>query len=132
MADTFWGKYARCAKVYGLFFWIVLFVADWLVRQTAITWWKSVDMGQPSTNAHHYPTFYPSHHSIFGVLEREEAWGMVTDSLQWNCWRESARECDYVKTSDWSWNGSCGYTLARVREGKCWEGCGGGGRGRRI
>ena len=37
MADTF-EKFTRCAKVSGLFYWLCFSRADWLGRQTPITW----------------------------------------------------------------------------------------------
>ena len=39
MADTFGGKFTRCAKVHGPFFSsLCCSDADWLGRQTSITW----------------------------------------------------------------------------------------------
>ena len=38
MADTFWEKFTRYAKVCGLFFSMCLSDADWLGRRTLITW----------------------------------------------------------------------------------------------
>ena len=34
-------KFTRCAKVSGLFSWLYFSDADWLGRQTPITWWQS-------------------------------------------------------------------------------------------
>ena len=47
MEDTVFDKFTRCAKVCGLFFLIVFSSgADWLGRQTKITWYsmKSVTL----------------------------------------------------------------------------------------
>ena len=42
VANTFLAKFTRCAKVCGLIFsWLCFRDADWLSRQTPITWWIS-------------------------------------------------------------------------------------------
>ena len=38
MADTCFEKFTRCAKLCGLFSWLYFSDADWLSRQTSITW----------------------------------------------------------------------------------------------